>query len=59
MKIRYIGKNFIPIGLAKNIVPALTNGKIYSVINVVELGYVVIDDIGKTVIISKDDIEVQ
>ena len=45
------------MGLAKSFIPVLTNGKVYSVIDVVEKGYVVIDDIGKTVIISKKDMK--
>ena len=55
MKVKYKGKNIIPIELAIGIIPQFTNGKIYEVLeNLDEKYYVVLDDNNKKRLLEKE-----
>lgn len=56
MKVKYIGKTTIPLALAMETIPAITNGEIYDVIldNKESNCYVIIDDDGLNKVVNKD-----
>ena len=58
MKIRYKGTSTFPIGLAANTLPAVTYNNVYEVIRKVVTGYVVYDDVGKSVLILEEYCEI-
>lgn len=55
-EIKYIGKTIIPLALAIETIPAVTNGKIYDIIfeNEETNTYVFIDDLGMNKVLQRD-----
>ena len=56
LKLKYIGKTTMPLALAIQTIPAVTNGKIYEIIfeNKETNSYVFIDDLGIIKVLQKD-----
>lgn len=59
LKIKYIGETIVPLALAMNSIPAVTNGEIYEAIieNEETNTYVFIDDLGMKKVLKKDKFE--